>query len=131
MKTRFYLSIVFTFLIIVSCGIFSRKIEQVTEDTKKDVEKKILKEWGLDEDKRKDLIANGKKAKGEILKVEDTRETLNNNPKVKLYVKVKPEGEEEFDAVITTYVSRVTIPRKGDNVTVYYNPKDKKEIIVE
>ena len=28
-------------------------------------------------------------------------------------------------------VSRVNVPRKGDNVTVYYNPKDKSDIIVE
>ncbi len=45
-------------------------------------------------------------------------------------VKVSPEDEDEFDAVILTFVSRVTIPRKGDKVTVYYDPKNKTDIIV-
>jgi hypothetical protein len=131
MKIKFILATVISFLLLISCGIFSKKIEDLTENTKKDVEKKILKEWGIDEDKRNELIKSGIKAKGEITKVEDTQETLNNNPKVKLYIKVKPEGEDEFNAVVTMYVSRVRIPRKGDNVNVYYNPDNKMEIIVE
>lgn len=131
MKIRFLLSVILSFFLVVSCGLFSRKVEQITENTKKDVEKKILKEWGLDEDKRKELIKTGKKAPGEITDVEDTRETLNNNPKVKIYIKVKPEGEDSFNAIVTTYVSRVKIPRKGDKVNVYYNPNDKTEIIIE
>jgi signal peptidase I len=111
----------------MSCGIFTKKIEDITESTKKE----ILKNAGYDQEKREQLMKNGKKSKGEITRVEDTQETLNNNPKVKLYIKVKPENEDEFDALIVTYVSRVKIPRKGDIVTVYYDPNNKTDIIVE
>ena len=76
-------------------------------------------------------MKDGKKSGATIQRVEDTNTTLNNNPKVIIYLKVKPEKEEEFDATVETYVSRVRIPRKGDNVTVYYNPNDKTDIIVE
>ena len=45
-------------------------------------------------------------------------------------IRVKPKNEEEFDAVVVMYVSRVNIPRKGDDVTVYYDPNNKTDIIV-
>ena len=102
----------------------------MTENLTKDIKEKALKEMGVDNEKRELLIKTGKEAKGEIQKVEDTQETFNQNPKVKLYIKVKPEEEDEFDAVITTLVSRAAIPRKGDKVKVYYNPENKKDIIV-
>ena len=62
--------------------------------------------------------------------MEDTRETFNQNPKIKMTIRVKPKNEEEFDAVVVMYVSRVNIPRKGDDVTVYYDPNNKTDIIV-
>ena len=127
MKIKFFISLVLSFIIFMSCGIFTKKIEDITESTKKE----ILKNAGYDQEKREQLMKNGKKSKGEITRVEDTQETLNNNPKVKLYIKVKPENEDEFDALIVTYVSRVKIPRKGDIVTVYYDPNNKTDIIVE
>ena len=76
-------------------------------------------------------MKTGKKSFGEIQKVEDTQITINNNPKVRLFVKVKPEDEKEFEAVIETIVSRVKIPRKGDKVIVYYDPNNKEDIIVD
>jgi len=127
MKIKFFLSVILAILILTSCNIFTKKIEEYAENTKKE----ILKDFGINQEKRDSLIKNGKKSKGEITGVEDTQTTLNNNPKVILYVKVMPENEDEFDAIITTYVSRVKIPRKGDKVFVYYNPNDKTDIIVE
>jgi hypothetical protein len=131
MKIKFLFTISVCVLLLTSCGLFTKKVDEFTENTKKDVEKKILKEFGVDDDKRKELIEKGIKAKGEITKVEDTRETLNNNPKVKLYVTVKPDEGDDFEAVVTMYVSRVRIPRQGDKVNVFYNPDNKKEIVVE
>jgi hypothetical protein len=127
MKIKFFLSVILAILILTSCNIFTKKIEEYAENTKKE----ILKDFGINQEKRDSLIKNGKKSKGEITGVEDTQTTLNNNPKVILYVKVMPENEDEFDAIITTYVSRVKIPRKGDKVFVYYNPNNKTDIIVE
>jgi polyribonucleotide nucleotidyltransferase len=127
MKIKFFLSVILAILILTSCNIFTKKIEEYAENKKNE----ILKDFGINQQKRDSLIKNGKKSKGEITEVEDTQTTLNNNPKVILYVKVMPENEDEFDAKITTYVSRVKIPRKGDKVFVYYNPNDKTDIIVE
>lgn len=127
MKIKFFLSVILAILILTSCNIFTKKIEDYAENKKKE----ILKDFGINQEKRDSLIKNGKKSKGEITGVEDTQTTLNNNPKVILYVKVMPENEDEFDAIITTYVSRVKIPRKGDKVFVYYNPNNKTDIIVE
>ena len=131
MKTKFYLSLVLSFFLFISCGLFSKKIDSFTEETKKNMEKKVLKEFGVDNEKREKLMKTGVKAKGEITKVQDTQETINNNPRVKIYVKVKPDNGEEFDAVISTIVSRVNIPRKGDEVTVFYDKDNKEDIIVE
>ena len=86
---------------------------------------------GIDDEKRERLMKTGKSAKAEIERVEDTNVTINKNPKVRLYLKVKPEDGEEFDAVVETVVSRVNIPRKGDHVKVWYDPNNRNEIVVE
>ena len=120
MKIKFLFAILFALFICTSCGWFTKSIQ-----------KKVLKEIGIDDEKRARLMKDGKKSGATILRVEDTNTTLNNNPQVIIYLKVKPEKEEEFEAKVETYVSRVRITRKGNNVTVYYNPQDKTDIIVE
>ena len=127
MKTKFSISLILTLFIVLSCGFLGRTIEKLTEKT----QQKVLKEFGVDNEKRERLMKTGKKSFGEIQKVEDTQITINNNPKVRLFVKVKPEDEKEFEAVIETIVSRVKIPRKGDKVIVYYDPNNKEDIIVD
>ncbi|HEY5122585.1 MAG TPA: DUF3592 domain-containing protein [Ignavibacteria bacterium] len=126
MKKMYLIFLVLTLLGFNSCGFFEKKIDNMT----KDIKEKVLKEVGVDKEKREQLIKTGKEAKGVIQKVEDTQETFNQNPKIKMTVKVKPENEEEFDAVILMYVSRVSIPRVGDKVKVYYDPNNKTDIIV-
>ena len=110
MKIKFLLSIIVISFLFSSCGI----------------NKNIISE-----EKRNELFKSGKKAVAEITRVEDTNVTYNYNPKVNIYITVKPDDEDEFDAVVTMFVSKVNVPRIGDNVDVYYNPKDKKEIVIE
>lgn len=95
------------------------------------VEGEFNKFTGNDKEKRERLKKEGVKCEAEILKVEDTRITINDNPKVRLYLEVKPRGEPSFDATIEMVVSRVNIPRPGDDINVYYNPKDKTDIVAE
>ena len=104
MKIKYLLSIIVISFLFSSCGIFKNTIS---------------------DEKRNELIKSGKKAIAEITRVEDTNVTLNYNPKVNIYIIVKPDDEDEFDAVVTMFVSKVNIPRKGDDVNVYYNPKYK------
>jgi len=114
------------FILLSACGI-TKKFSEFKEKTKEKIEKSV----GIDEEKRQKLMKEGKSAKGEITKVEDTNVTLNKNPKVRLYIRVKPENEDEFNAIIETVVSRVNVPRKGDTVKVWYDPNNKEDIIVE
>ncbi len=96
------------------------------------IKQQALKWAGVDDtQKRERLMKTGKSAKGKITNVEDTRVTINKNPKVRLYIKVTPDDGEEFDAVIETVVSRVQIPRQGDIVKVWYDPKNRDDIVVE
>jgi len=95
------------------------------------VEGEFNKFTGNDKEKRERLKKEGVKCEAEILKVEDTRITINDNPKVRLYLEVKPRGEPSFDATVEMVVSRVNIPRPGDDITVYYNPKDITDIVAE
>ncbi len=126
MKQRYFISLLVLIIVLSACGI-SKKIEDIKEETKKKIEKSV----GIDEEKRERLMKTGKSAKGEITKVEDTNVTFNKNPKVRLYITVKPDEGDEFSAVIETVVSRVNIPRKGDTVKVWYDPDNKDDIIVE
>jgi hypothetical protein len=116
MKTKYFAALTIFIALSLSCGML----------------KETVKKWaGIDDEKRERLMKTGKSAKGEIKKVEDTQVTINKNPKVRLYIRVKPEDGEEFDAVVETLVSRVNIPRAGDMVKVWYDPKNRDDIVVE
>jgi hypothetical protein len=56
--------------------------------------------------------------------VEDTNVTINDNPRVRITVRVDPPGEAPFTLVKTQTVSRVSIPRAGDTCSVLYDPVD-------
>ena len=126
MNYKYFTGIIILFILLTSCGL-TKKFSEFKEKTKEKLEKSV----GIDEEQRQRLMKDGKSAKGEITKVEDTNITFNKNPVVQLYIRVKPEGEEEFNAVVKTVVSRVEIPRKGDTVKVWYDPNNKEDIIVE
>ncbi|MEA2410819.1 MAG: hypothetical protein QOC77_1380 [Thermoleophilaceae bacterium] len=68
------------------------------------------------------LTANGKHASGVITAVHDTGITVNDNPRVKMTVRVEPPAEAPFTIEKTSTVSRVSIPRVGDRCSVYYDP---------
>jgi hypothetical protein len=116
MNIKYLISVIVLLFAVTACNI---------------VEKEINKYTGHDEEKIKRLKKEGIKCEAEITKVEDMNITVNKNPMVRLYLEVMPPGEPSFDAKVEMVVSRVNIPRKGDNITVYYNPKDKSDIIAE
>lgn len=76
--------------------------------------------------KKKRLMAIGAKIMAKVISVQDTGITVNDNsPLVKLLVEVKPGSNAEF----TMLVSRVSIPRAGDMIEVYYDPSNPSEAI--
>jgi hypothetical protein len=116
MKIKYILSLLVLIITALACNI---------------VEKEMNKFAGYDEEKIKRLKKEGVKCEAQIEKVEDLNITVNQDPKVRLYLEVMPPGEPSFGAQVEMVVSRVSVPRKGDYVVVYYNPKDKSDIIVE
>ena len=115
-RLKFISAIVLLVMMAVSCGLLKEQVKKMA---------------GIDDEKRERLMKTGVMSKAEVKKVEDTNVTINKNPKVRLFIKVNPESGEPFDAVVEMVVSRVNIPRQGDNVKVWYNPSDKTDIIVE
>ena len=73
-----------------------------------------------------DLMANGSKAVGTVLIVQDTGTTINNNPRIRMRFRIEPlDGAAAFDAEKTKTVSRVEIPRQGDRYPIWYDPEDQ------
>ena len=69
------------------------------------------------------LLATGVNATGRITAVRDTGVTINNNPRVALEIQVDTaQGPMTLEKTVT--VSRVSIPREGDQVQVWYDRAD-------
>ena len=71
------------------------------------------------------LFETGSKGIGEVLAVQDTGMTVNDNPRVRMSFRIEPiDGTGPFQAEKTTMVSRVQVPRVGDRFPVWYDPAD-------
>ena len=71
------------------------------------------------------LVAEGKKGIGTVTAVHDTNVTINNNPRVRVELSIRPEdGGQAFTGEKAMVVSRVDIPRVGDRYPVWYDPQD-------
>jgi hypothetical protein len=66
-----------------------------------------------------------------ITNIQDTGTTVNDNPRVKLALNVRPEGAEAFDVTKKVTVSRVNLPRVGDPVRVRYYASDPEGLKVQ
>jgi len=76
--------------------------------------------------KKKRLMQIGVKGTGTIVAVQDTGITVNNNPFIKMEVEIKPG----VHAIISMTVSRVGIPRPGDQVGIIYDPSKPSDAII-
>ena len=74
---------------------------------------------------RKRLELSGVRAKGLIMNVRDTGVTINNNPMVKLDIQIKPG----FNTTIKKTVSRLDVPREGDEIEVLYDPANPVDAV--
>ena len=72
----------------------------------------------------------GEPAVAVVLDISDTGITINDNPKVRMKLKVFPKEREPFEAIIKQVVSRVTIPRIGDRVYVKFDPDNPFNVIL-
>jgi hypothetical protein len=72
----------------------------------------------------------GEPAEAVVLDISDTGITINDNPKVRLKLKVYPKDSEPYEATVSQVVSRVTIPRVGDRVYVKFDPNNPGNVIL-
>jgi hypothetical protein len=80
---------------------------------------------GWNAHKQSHLIRTGISASATIVNVEDTGTTINDDPRVKLTLRVEPpDGGAPFELQRKLLVSRVAVPKKGEHVQVYYDPND-------
>lgn len=67
----------------------------------------------------------GVDAHAQIIAIKDTGASVNDNPRVRITVRVSPpDGSEPFELSAKRLVPRVAIPRVGDTVSVRYDPDD-------
>ncbi len=78
--------------------------------------------------KKKKILSEGVQARAVVINVQDTGMTVNDNPRVKLTLQVQPEGQTPFEASKKSTVSRVAVPRVGDEFIVRYDPSDPTNI---
>src|SRR5262249_52025385 len=85
---------------------------------------------GGKQSKTDEFKAHSRKTTGVITKVTDTGVTINDNPRVRLAVRYRLDSGAVAQTEQKMVVSRLSIPRPGDRVTVWYDPV-KKETMVE
>jgi len=82
---------------------------------------------------RDQLIKNGTSASGVITDIEPTGNIVNDQPQVRVTVKVTTENGETFDSVATMIINPVYIPQfqPGKNVKVKFDPSDHSKMAIE
>lgn len=83
---------------------------------------------GWDAFRAAELVYAGRRASAVVLDVEDTGMTINSDPRVRLRLRVEPEGEAPFEVERKLVVSRLAIPRAGERLEVAYDPADPEKL---
>ncbi len=76
------------------------------------------------------LMANGVDADAKILEMKDTGMTVNNDPYVRLRLRVQPPGGAPYETNLRILVSRIAFPSVGDTIRVKYDPAKPQDVIV-
>ncbi|MBX5443387.1 MAG: hypothetical protein IRZ32_17905, partial [Solirubrobacteraceae bacterium] len=77
---------------------------------------------------RSELVHAGRRAPAVVLGVDDTGVTINNDPRVRVRLRVAPAGEPPFEVERTVTVPRTALPRRGEPVEVAYDPGDRDRV---
>jgi len=76
------------------------------------------------------LAQTGLSGKATVISLQDTGMLVNYNPVVRLTLKVQPMYGSGFETTGDTTVSKIAIPRVGDEINIKYNPANQSEFIV-
>jgi hypothetical protein len=78
-----------------------------------------------------EFMKYGTRANAEILEIRDTGVTINDDPVVRITLKVNPNSTGTFTHTTDMTVSRIKIPRVADIIRVIYDPKDLSNFSIE
>ncbi|MER7335232.1 MULTISPECIES: SHOCT domain-containing protein [unclassified Micromonospora] len=77
------------------------------------------------------LAAEGAEAVGTVTDVRDTGMTVNDNPRVRLTLRISPsDGSASFTGETALIVSRLDAPRRGQRFAVRYDPADRRRFVL-
>jgi hypothetical protein len=79
------------------------------------------------------LVATGEPAQAKILRMWDTGTTLNDDPKVKFLLEIRPSGRDPYQAEVKCYVSRLSLPQvqPGNVIAVKIDRQDETRIALD
>ena len=86
---------------------------------------------GLARLRKQQIVENGYPAVAHILDIQDTGVLINNNPRVRMRVRIEPLNGigAPYEATKTTTVSRFNLPRVGDSLPVFVDRDDPQRFI--
>lgn len=76
------------------------------------------------------LIQTGLDGTADILSVQDTGATVNENPVVLIHMTVSPASGEPYNVTLQTMVSRIAVPRVGDKVRIKYAAENPQQVAI-
>ena len=81
----------------------------------------------------RELIAAGEPAEAKIVRMWDTGTTLNDDPKVKFLLEVRPSGRAPYQAEVKCYVSRLRLSQvqPGNVIAVRIDRQDETKIALD
>lgn len=79
------------------------------------------------------LIASGEPAQAKFLRMWDTGTTLNDDPKVKFLLEIRPSDRDPYEAEVTCYVSRLRLAQvqPGNVIAVKIDRQDATNIALD
>jgi hypothetical protein len=80
---------------------------------------------GGENDVKQQLLKTGKIGNATVLDIADTGKSINDNPVVRMKLSGTNQQGETFEVAGETLVSRIKVPRVGDQTAVVYDPNDK------
>ncbi|MBP7057478.1 hypothetical protein KBB08_03235 [Candidatus Gracilibacteria bacterium] len=87
---------------------------------------------GLYPNANKIMINGGIKSKAKVLALQETGTTINTiYYVVRVTVEVNPVGQTAFQASFEAPISRLNIPRIGDEIVVIFDPTDHTKITID
>jgi len=90
--------------------------------------------YGLDQAKKfsgqGNLAMTGMPAKAKVISIQDTGTLINNDPVVRLTLEVIPAYGAPFQVTGDSPVSKISVPRAGDEINIKYNATNTSEFVV-